>query len=1089
MGDLYRDESGLVFETDPRYAEMMGFEPVSAAEEHDIYAQRGLAARGEERGVLGAVNAGLTRFAGGMSLGATDVALGAILPDAERERLQSDIEAHPYISTAAEIAGGVLPALAAPGSAVARTPAGYLSSLAAREVESGLARGGAMGVGRAVNAMGLEGAVQSAGQYIGHAALADVDVTAEGLSGALGTGYAFGAVGGGVALGVTKGAIEARKLYSRTFGASDAKAAESTWSTAHQEALEADTATMQTAQARLEEIRKAKAEALRYRNEARNTAREESLYAQANPDGNSIPMSAGPDGETMVSQTSSARPQGGMPTSVFKRPEAIDFDPVAARDFDARMPTPGEGPEPLIDVGPQPQGAQTAIFRRPAAVEPTELEKALAATKKELDEGTPLGEIAAPGSAVSPQIPPGKTPPAYAGRNPSSEIERMLAEKGAVDAMPRDPAALAAKLRGEVPKGRMSADEAARLRPDLEMKGPVPPQYGPTARAPFSNLRSQLTKQLLDAPIAKIESELIEALNDFEIARKDFLDLATDKFSITMPGKRAVPGDFLAPTNPKSLATGDLAGIRASGGTGVGKLKSIEALDRAHEEALLRARETLDPREAGRALFDAEELEKALNRLNTDPTAGGVPQDFLSEIEQGVRIIDRYEKAAAKLTEVVGEGAHPISIEKGAAFSKANDEAVRKTTDRTTRAVEDAETFGPEYKTPKERAHYAKERQLEADKAYADISADMIDAKDAASKANKKVAESEKARKAALRVDAKAGAAGSKGAGAAEKLGALEILDLPGMPKLSDLPVVGPLLGTWLKYRTLKAALGRKMGKVPATADNKVAALAARTRDRIGRAIDRSLGAIEKGGKYSSRIAPPLAGILANRFYDDGEPSPKKGAPIQDLAAARIRELAAYVHTPNAIERDVRRELRGVVDPDIILAAEKHRRAMMEYLLANAPKGPEQGLINTVKWQPSPAQAMSFARRVEAVSDPAGVYERLASEQAMLSLEAAEAMRTVYPQLFSQAQQRVQERLAESPKSIPYRQRVQMSLLYKLPFDVALSPDNLKISQSVYERKVPIPPLGAPQPPMPSVAGETNLTALFQTTSDRRAMR
>jgi hypothetical protein len=1036
MGGLYRDESGLVFEADPRYAETMGFEPVTAVEEQDIYAQRGLADRAEERGALGAVNAGLTRLAGGASLGLTDVALGAVMSPGEREMLQGDIEAHPYISAGAEIAGGVLPALAAPGSVVGRTPAGYLSSLAAREAEAGLARGGAYGVGRAINAAGLEGAVQSAGQYIGHAAIADTDVTAEGLSGALGSGYGFGAVGGGVALGVTKGAMEARKLYSRTFGASDAKVAESTWSTAHQEALESDMANMQTAEARVEEILKAKREALRYRNEKRAAATEASLYAKVNPEGKPRAPGVGPD-----------------------EPVTLDYDPAAAGDFDvapgASAPTSRrvvEDPTVLpAQAGPD---GETMVAQTSSAVpesgtpmpnvgsEATELEKALAATKKELDGGAQLADVKV----------------AKAGRKMHPELEAMLDERAAFDAMPRDPAALAAKFKGEIPKGRMSADEAARLRPDLEMKGPALPQYGPTSRAPFSNLRSQLTKQLLDAPIAKIESQLIADLDEFKAAREDFIALVSET---------------KAPVAAKPQ-------------------KSIEALDRAHEEALLRSRETLDPREAGQALFDAEELEKAIQRATNDPS-DGVPRNFIDEVEREARIVTRYEAASAKLADTVGDGAHPLSVERAKVFSKANDEAVRKTTDRTTRAVEDAETFGPAYKTPKERAHYAKERHLEASKAYADVSADMTEAKDALSAAKKKVAAGEKMKKG---LEAKVTAAGGKGPGVAEKLGAFEILDLPGMPSLSDLPVVGPLLGTWLKYRTLKAALGRKMGKVPATADNRVAALAARTRDRIGRAVDRSLGAVERGGKYSVRIAPPMAGILANRIYDDGEDSPKKGAPIQDLAAARIRELAAYVHTPGAIERDVRRELRGVVDPDLILAAEKHRRVAMEYLLANAPKGPEQGLINTVKWQPSPAQSMSFARRVEAVSDPAGVYERIAEQQAMLSLEAAEAMRTVYPQLFSQAQQRVQERLAEAPRSIPYRQRVQMSLLYKLPFDVALSPDNLKISQSVYERKPSSPAYNpalaqTPQPSVPqsSIAQPVDISQASMPPADRRAMR
>jgi hypothetical protein len=105
-------------------------------------------------------------------------------------------------------------------------------------------------------------------------------------------------------------------------------------------------------------------------------------------------------------------------------------------------------------------------------------------------------------------------------------------------------------------------------------------------------------------------------------------------------------------------------------------------------------------------------------------------------------------------------------------------------------------------------------------------------------------------------------------------------------------------------------------------------------------------------------------------------------------------------------------------------------------------------------------------------------------------------MRTVYPQLFSQAQQRVQERLAEAPRSIPYRQRVQMSLLYKLPFDVALSPDNLKISQSVYERKPSSPAYNpalaqTPQPSVPqsSIAQPVDISQASMPPADRRAMR
>lgn len=1039
---LYRDEAGLVFEADDRFGQSMGYELVSPAEEQDIYAQRGLAQRADDRGVIGDVNAGLTGVASGATLGLSDVALGEILPDEERKRLASDIAAHPYVRGAGELVGAVGSSLAAPGSVLERTPTGYLSKFVNEGVEHGLAEGGIAGVGKAIGAMGAEGAIQSGGQYIGHAALEDVDVTAEGLSGALGAGFAFGALGGGAALGVTKGVMEARRLFSRTMGKSDAKAAESAWTTAHQEALEADTANAQTAQAKVEEIRKAKAEALRYRNEARATTREEQIRAEAAgpapKTGTPVPEVGTPapaaepfvGPEPLIDVTPPAR-DGSLPTSVFSRPPEVS-EPTGVFK---REPPPAEVRPSDLASGPA-----TKVAPRP---EPTELEQALAATKEQIDNGASLGDIRANKG------------------NESNSIEQWLIEKADFSQ---------ARNRADIE----GADRLRGVRDELREK----PQYQPTSRTPFSRLRQQLTKQLLGPQIAREEEILMSALDEFEAARKDFMDRAVENVSFTLPAKREVPGDFLKAKDPAADLT--VAGRPQ---------KSIEALDTAHEEALMHAQRASDPIEAGKALFDAEELEKVLGHLTSDPTG---PRDFAGDLVQEAKIIDRYERASAKLTEAVGDSAHPVSIEKAKAYAQASDDAVRKATDRATRAVDDSEQFGPQYATPKERVTYAKERQLEADKRHADVSADMIDAQDVASKAKAKLAASEKAKKAALRVDAKAArAAGKPGVadGILGGLGVAEILDLPGLPKVHDLPVVGPLLGAWLKYRTLKAALGRKAGRVAATADSRVAALAARTRDRIGRAVDRSLGAIERGGKYSSRITPSVAGILSNRIFDDGGDVPKKGAPLGELAAARIRELAAYVHTPSAIENDVRRQLQDVTDPDVIEAAEKHQRVVFEYLLANAPKAPEQGLINTVKWQPSPAESMSFARRFDAATDPAGVYERLAAQQAMLSLEAADALRTVYPQLFSQAQQRVIERLSETPKNIPYRTRVQMTLLYQLPFDAALSPDNLKISQSVYERKVAIPPPGAPVPPTPSVAGDTNLTALFQTTADRRAMR
>lgn len=1150
---LYRDETGLVFEADDTYARSQGFDPVAPEERaalNEVEAER---ARGEERGALGTINAAATGLASAATLGGSDYLLSKFLSPHERERVLAEIEAHPYARGAAEAVGAVATGLALPGSSLARTPAGYLGSLAAREAEAGIVQGGLRGTAKALGAMGTEGALQSGGNYIGMSALADKETTVEGLAGALGTGFGFGAAGGGVALGISKGSMAARKMFSRAMdGEKGAQVAESAWTTAQQEMLDANAKNAELARQRLDDLRAAKAEALKYRQEAKTTVREEQIRREAagptakyEPE-EPIQMNQDPLATDIDPAT------GGMPTSVFKRPEELGpsdaFDPAAARQFDDVFDH-SAGPQPLADDFSQPGGPVTSVFSAPKtdilktatleakiaedlvagkpAPDMSSLEQQLAGTKAALDRGEKFvdlgGEKAVPGSAVSPQIPPGKKPPPYEGRNPSRSVEDFIAEKASRDAG-SPPAALTerdARVRAILERSRGEVPKANR---DLLSKAPYEPTYPdfgeqlkPTKKQRFGNLRTHLgqelevgplsgrksdgmhgpkmrerlskgesladmreqhTRDLLGGQIAGDERALIEAIDEFEDASRG---LNTEQMSQFAEMRK------------------EWRGVEPTGG---GRKHAIAMLDQAHDEALARIHAGGSAKARGDAMNDAAELERMLENLRApqvnEPLGAG---QFMDEIHPHVDKLTRYEKASAKLSEALGEAADPRTIAHAQALAEAESANLRKVTERTARAVDDAEQFGPwefngpKHKSPKERVVYAKERQLEADNAYDAIATKHGDAAREYGAAQKKVGEDARAKKSALKEDAKAQRARDAQAARAGKAtglgGMLEIMDIPGLPKPSDLPVVGPLLGAYLKFKALKMAMGRTGLRVPATADNRVAALASRTRDRVARAVDRSLGLMSKAGSVATKVAPPLAGILSSRIYDDGRPDAKKGAPITEQAAVRMRELNAYVNDPGAIENDVRRELRGVTDPDLIAAAETHRRAMFQYMARNMPPMPDRGPLNKSEWLPSPAQAMSFARRWEAVSDPAGVYERLAQQQALLSLEAAEALREVYPQLFGQAQQRVLERSAELKQSLPHPMRVQLSLLYKMPLDASLEPANIKISQSVYVKPAPAPTMmGAPAvPPTPSVAQPTNLTAIYQTPEDRRAQR
>jgi hypothetical protein len=274
---------------------------------------------------------------------------------------------------------------------------------------------------------------------------------------------------------------------------------------------------------------------------------------------------------------------------------------------------------------------------------------------------------------------------------------------------------------------------------------------------------------------------------------------------------------------------------------------------------------------------------------------------------------------------------------------------------------------------------------------------------------------------------------------------------------------------------------------VPVNADMKVAALASKTRDRVGKAIEASLNRTEAQARTAMRAAPNLAGILSSRLYDDGGPDAPKGASVPELATVRAREATALAGNHREIIKRVRMELRDVTDPDVIAAAEKHRIAMIQYLAKHAPSFPPTNPFSKTEARMSPAQAMSWSRRYEAAHDPAGVFERVQHAREMLTLEAAETLREVYPKLFEQAQIFMLDRVTRLTNPVPAPTRQRMSLLFNVALDSSFEPDNIALLQSVYAKPAPAMPAPGAQPPMPSLAGPTNMTSLFQTTADRRA--
>ncbi len=1026
---LFRDNNGIIVEADDAFARAHSYTPVTPEEEAGTIDDAAQQQRADDRGIVGSANATLTGAASSLSLGGTDMLLAGVLSGSQRERLQGDIEANPGYRMAGEFGGALVGGLAT-GGALGATPAGYLGQVAGRGIEAGLAKGGVAGTAEALGAMATEGALQNAGQYLGAAALADKEVTVEGFAGALGTGGAFGAAGGGVALGVTRGTIAARKLYSKYMdGGKDAVVdAESAWSRQSQELLEADEQMMGLAKQRLDDILAAKAEAGAARQRTDIRVAEEKVYkaeATANPRATPEPYNGinprdleqhGP----MREQVSFPRQEVNFPREEVRFPrEEVDFPREEFGPHETHGPVEGYGP------------SEAAAYR----METDPVVKARL-------------EAEAKAGAAKPTL----------ADDVQARIDGPAPKKGA---------------RRDVSKMSDSENLPIDVRDQIKLQKNI--------GGWLSEVPKAAGDEVLGVKLAKQERDLTEALEELEVAKTGMLDHVFNSAALgaSRPRTPKVPRGF-----------GDLSE------TGLAMSASKKAAYEADEAAYNAAREN------ARAAFDDADTMAKWDRVADDLEAKLTKQlpdaDKVDNIVEMVGHISRYEKASAKLADVMEDAAHPVSRAAADELAKASDDAVRKVSDRQTRALEDAETFGPYEEvgpveaSPKERVKYAKDRQLDAKLDYTKKVAEEAEAKKAFDEA-KKTYDARAAEKKLVEKAEKPTAKSGKDAGKLSMLvnagAANEILDIPGMPKASDLPVIGPLLGAYLKYRGAKAVMNRFAGRVPATADAKAAAYAAKTRDRIAKSVDRSLGLLDKGAKVAAKTLPQVAGVVSHRIFDDGEPDAPKGSNLQQTVAVRVRELGVYVTTPNAIEHDVRKAMKDVTDPDLILAAEKWRRMAYIHLLENAPKIPEKMPLDRTKWLPAPGEASKFARRLAVVADPASVFEEIEHQRTMITLEAAQTLRKVYPQMFALAQQRMLQRSAEVQQNIPYARKVQMTLLYDIPLDASMQPDNMKILQDAYKRIPAQPPAMPGQPPMPSVAGETNMTALFQTSADRRASR
>lgn len=196
------------------------------------------------------------------------------------------------------------------------------------------------------------------------------------------------------------------------------------------------------------------------------------------------------------------------------------------------------------------------------------------------------------------------------------------------------------------------------------------------------------------------------------------------------------------------------------------------------------------------------------------------------------------------------------------------------------------------------------------------------------------------------------------------------------------------------------------------------------------------------------------------RFFDMDHEGPVAPRSAEAAFKRRADELSAAVANPDRVRAEA---ISRVVDlaehaPDIASAYVEGQIARNQFLHDKMPKPPADYPLDWYDWAPSKLEQASWARYVEAATNPYGALRDI--ERGTVTPEAAETLRTVYPALFTEFQTIIADNSEAIRKKLPRDRRNQLAIVMGVPLDGTHDPGFVARMQSDYAP--PAAPEGGP---------------------------
>lgn len=187
---------------------------------------------------------------------------------------------------------------------------------------------------------------------------------------------------------------------------------------------------------------------------------------------------------------------------------------------------------------------------------------------------------------------------------------------------------------------------------------------------------------------------------------------------------------------------------------------------------------------------------------------------------------------------------------------------------------------------------------------------------------------------------------------------------------------------------------------------------------------------------------------------------PKKSEALPDAYRRRLKEVSSF--DPRRL-KDLDQAMGSA--PRATTAAMATMVRARQHLLETAPTSlhSDDALQpHLVHPEPNRADLEKWSRRLEVIDDPVGTVTAALRDNTLMR-EHVEALREVYPQTYTDLRARIWTELSESKERLPYQQRIRLGVLFGLPTDKSLRPENIARSQAIYAQ-TPVDSLAAQQP-------------------------